>query len=1235
MGCGGSTQVVRHSPPTSPRLLCKDGLRSPTPASPLASPPVSPTAKSVLPCPLVVELEKTGHLVCCHCADGGMTVACRASVTEKSGTETAAKLFVRELTAAALSLTIAQLRLGCTDDDSAPAHFAKLLATAFQTSRVAVLQHGQRVEFTLRQSREPKERVFGVDLTKRPCTAAAVYQHFVCHYPQMALARQGECAGRASKDKKELREADFRKAETDGLKKHCSWALSEASALAAMAAERRLGAVLPPLRAEADALRRRLMTAQVREAKALQASALRTNEGRHPLDRAYDGSAEAPEVDPVDVQSLCFDAGVPEHGLAATACSLLEYYGICDRFSIDGTVLRTFWTRVEGQHRRSAFHGPRHAVLMLCTVHHLLGCADKSASLRCRLGLTHEDVFAVLLAAGIRDLGHTGVDDAFLRVSGDPITRLYNDVHQTVQKSLADAFELMFDPAMNILQSLTPEEAKDVTESVREILFIKANVQLKSPAERLADIKLMLLGSVDLTAKDCIRAVLTLVVSVADAAPWLQRPAEHKDWMRLLAEELNGQADRAAVAGLPSTPWGATTLSPPLEFPSAPFAAAQTLYISNHVLPLLIEMQGLTRDADALTAAARDNRSVWESQRSRSVEGALSDIASFGKHVAEAVRECDPPLVVVGWAVPDWGPGGTGARLWLSACGPDCGYRGVFAESDLKEMDTDARAVAREFQHASADVSSPGLCRLRLGITEFSLQETNAGEELGMVLAAMRGWMELRRLDRMKDVEKQLEKMEAAGRAAAERVADSEANERALKACVAAVGREAADAAERADKAEAAVCADGGSVGGLDREEGLMITVRNPLKSPRNPDYADADGTPRDSKACDLQLLQLLKSKYYTKEGGAPADLAKQVDAEKERSSDVVLPLVTSEFSLAVREMSEPDQRTVYNLIQGLDKWDFDVFEVQTAMSGGICEEHLRKQPRGGALFVTAYALFYKWQFMQKFNISERVLLNWLSVVEAGYHPNPYHNSMHAADVMHVAHYVISQGGLARRCRATDEEIFAAVVAAAVHDYNHPGINNAFHVRSQNYLAVLYNDRSVNENMHTMSVLELMRMDEYNILKGFGDTMRSDIIEFMLGTDMGLHAMFVSRFKRRLEQTDSKMHKLKADRNLALTMAVKMADISNCGRPKHLYHRWCNVIVDEFFQQGDRERLQGMPVSPFMDRHTTLMSKGQIGFMNYIVMPLFESMGEYLEEMQMATIIAEENKGFWQANEDW
>lgn len=91
-------------------------------------------------------------------------------------------------------------------------------------------------------------------------------------------------------------------------------------------------------------------------------------------------------------------------------------------------------------------------------------------------------------------------------------------------------------------------------------------------------------------------------------------------------------------------------------------------------------------------------------------------------------------------------------------------------------------------------------------------------------------------------------------------------------------------------------------------------------------------------------------------------------------------------------------------------------------------------------------------------------------------------------------------------------------------------------------------------------------------------------------------------------------------------MCIKMADISNCGRPTNLYLKWGTKIADEFYLQGDREvqfkvdwinphvflasvvhffwHFQvaiGNPVSPLMDRRSPTMAKGQIAFMNYVV----------------------------------
>lgn len=48
----------------------------------------------------------------------------------------------------------------------------------------------------------------------------------------------------------------------------------------------------------------------------------------------------------------------------------------------------------------------------------------------------------------------------------------------------------------------------------------------------------------------------------------------------------------------------------------------------------------------------------------------------------------------------------------------------------------------------------------------------------------------------------------------------------------------------------------------------------------------------------------------------------------------------------------------------------------------------------------------------------------------------------------------------------TDLEIFATIFAAIIHDFEHTGTTNNFHVMSGTETALLYNDRSVQENHH-------------------------------------------------------------------------------------------------------------------------------------------------------------------------
>ena len=73
-------------------------------------------------------------------------------------------------------------------------------------------------------------------------------------------------------------------------------------------------------------------------------------------------------------------------------------------------------------------------------------------------------------------------------------------------------------------------------------------------------------------------------------------------------------------------------------------------------------------------------------------------------------------------------------------------------------------------------------------------------------------------------------------------------------------------------------------------------------------------------------------------------------------------------------------------------------------------------------------------------------------------------------------------------------------------------------------------------------------------------------------------------------------------------MVLKCCDISNEVRPAEVAEPWLDCLLEEYFQQSDREKMEGLPVAPFMDRDKVTKSSAQIGFIRFVLLPLFESM---------------------------
>ncbi|XP_075732836.1 dual specificity calcium/calmodulin-dependent 3',5'-cyclic nucleotide phosphodiesterase 1A isoform X6 [Rhipicephalus microplus] len=316
-------------------------------------------------------------------------------------------------------------------------------------------------------------------------------------------------------------------------------------------------------------------------------------------------------------------------------------------------------------------------------------------------------------------------------------------------------------------------------------------------------------------------------------------------------------------------------------------------------------------------------------------------------------------------------------------------------------------------------------------------------------------------------------------------------------------------------------------------------------------------------------------------------------------------------------------------LLKSVDDWCFDVFNVNEVANGQI-------------LRYLTYELFGRYGIVHKFKISSAALENFITAVEQGYckYKNPYHNNLHAADVTQTVHYMLYSAGIGNWL--TELEAFATLFAAIIHDYEHTGTTNNFHVMSRSETALIYNDRSVLENHHISAAFRLLTDDDQNILSSLSKEeykeFRLLVIEMVLATDMTSHFQQVKTMKTALSHHDFSLDKAKA-----LSLILHCCDISHPSKEWRLHHRWTYLLMEEFFQQGDKEHELGLPYSPLCDRNTTLIAESQIGFIDFILNPTMDVCGDLLEKiLQVAQRTTEdsiseegsENKGTEALSED-
>ena len=264
---------------------------------------------------------------------------------------------------------------------------------------------------------------------------------------------------------------------------------------------------------------------------------------------------------------------------------------------------------------------------------------------------------------------------------------------------------------------------------------------------------------------------------------------------------------------------------------------------------------------------------------------------------------------------------------------------------------------------------------------------------------------------------------------------------------------------------------------------------------------------------------------------------------------------------------------------------------------------------------------------LETFGLKNEKIINvnkleaFLNSVSSQYLPTTlYHNNMHGADVCQSICLYFLNSNAEKIFQTTVLDLLSILIASLGHDLGHPGLNNNFHINARTELALTYNDTSCLENFHCSKLFNILKKDETNIFEvlsvnEFKD-IRKRMISEILATDMFFHKKIISttqaivpRIKPdKFEFISQDKESIKAEQQTLLDYLIHSADLGHNSKLFRISIKWVELLSEEFWLQGDKEKSLGISVSFLCDRADTNVPKGQVNFLKGFILPTFDLM---------------------------
>jgi cAMP-specific phosphodiesterase 4/calcium/calmodulin-dependent 3',5'-cyclic nucleotide phosphodiesterase len=267
-----------------------------------------------------------------------------------------------------------------------------------------------------------------------------------------------------------------------------------------------------------------------------------------------------------------------------------------------------------------------------------------------------------------------------------------------------------------------------------------------------------------------------------------------------------------------------------------------------------------------------------------------------------------------------------------------------------------------------------------------------------------------------------------------------------------------------------------------------------------------------------------------------------------------------------------------------------------------------------------------------------------------------YHNSLHGADITQTICLFFNNSNAEEVCHTQAIDLLSIIIAALGHDIGHPGLTNTFQINSLSDMAITYNDSSCLENFHLATLFKTIRKDETNIFEKLSSPdfkkIRKRMISEILATDMAIHGKILNNIRSKIpdyllqdkndNNNNDKMKKFELitdinneettseEKQALFDYFIHSADLGHNTKEFCISLKWVELLSNEFWLQGDKERSMNLTISFLCDRKTTNVPKSQVGFIGGFIIPTYDYLVVMFPTLRYTIDNAKNNLNIWQ-----